>query len=528
MRSIAALLSATLLVLCSASCGADAPATPAETHALVVDDLNANSMIADTLGHLSDVYGPRLSGTPRYLKMAEWTAQRVAQWGIDNVRIESFGDDDRGWEALSFSAELIEPAYAPLGAQLLCCSRSTDGVVEDEPLLLDFQDFAALEAHRGKLRGRILLHPELPPPSEPETGRWSDERLRAAAERGNPVTPDGLDGPGSEFTYLDRLREQAASANAESEDTQIARFLIDEGVAAVLMPSGAPAGVVSNRVNAGAVEFHGTDDPEPVPFFVVPREQYARLLNLYRLGNPPRVAVSAETRYYDDPAYHVNVIAEVPGSDPELADEIVLLGAHLDSVEMAPGAADNAIGSAASMEVLRIIKSLNLKPRRTVRVAFWGGEEQGLKGSSAYVEKYIGDLLSQSFFGEHEKISAYFNHDNNGHDIRGMFLVGHHQLKSIFKPIFSAFSDVGGDTVTIELACCTDIVVFDATGIPSFEWIHDPGPYFTHQLHTDLDTTDLVSIDSANRNTAIIATVVYETAMLDEILPRKAAQQDDR
>ena len=528
MRSLIRLLSALTLILGSAACSGDTPATPAETHALVVSDLNANSTVADTLGHLSDVYGPRLSGTPRYLEMAEWTVQRFREWGIDDVRIESFGDGDRGWEALSFSAELVEPAYAPLGAQLLCCSRSTDGVVEDEPMLVDFHDLAALKSHSGELRGRILLHPDLPPQSEPETGRWSDERLRAAAERTNPVTPDGLDGPGSEVTYLDRLRERTSRADVESEDTKIARFLVKEGVAAVLMPSGAPAGVVSNRVNAGAVEFHGTNDPEPVPFFVVPREQYARLLNLYRLGQPPRVAVNAETRYYDDPAYHVNVIAEIPGSDPDLADEIVLLGAHLDSVEMAPGAADNGIGSAASMEVLRIIQSLQLRPRRTVRVGLWGGEEQGLKGSSAYVAKNIGDLLSQEFFGEYEKISAYFNHDNNGHDIRGVFLVGHHQLKPIFEPIFAAFSDVGGDTVTVELACCTDIVVFDATGIPSFEWIHDPGPYFTHQLHTDLDTTDLVNIESANRNTAIIATVVYETAMLDEILPRKAGAGDDK
>lgn len=519
MRVLTRQIAAMTLILGST---ADAPATPAETHARVVDELNANSTIGDTLGHLANVYGPRLSGTPRYREMAEWTVRRFKAWGIDNARIESFGDGDRGWEALSFSAELIEPAYAPLGAQLMCCSRSTDGVIEDEPLLVNVHDLAALKAHRGKLYARILLHPDLPPPSEPETGRWSDERLRAAAERTNPVTPDGLDGPGSEISYLDVLRERAANADIESEDLQIARFLIDEGVAAVLLPSGAPAGVVSNRVNAGSVEFHGTDDPEPVPFFVVPREQYARLLHLYRLGKPPRVAVSAQTRYYADSHYHVNVIAEILGADPDLADEIVLLGAHLDSVEMAPGAADNAIGSASAMEVLRIIKSLELKPRRTVRVALWGGEEQGLKGSSAYVAKNIGDLLRQKFFGEHEKISAYFNHDNNGHDIRGMFLVGHHQLKPIFKPIFSAFGDVGGDTVTVELACCTDIAVFDAAGIPSFEWIHDPGPYFTHQLHTDLDTTDLVNLESANRNTAIIATVVYQTAMLDEKLPRKS------
>ena len=219
------------------------------------------------------------------------------------------------------------------------------------------------------------------------------------------------------------------------------------------------------------------------------------------------------------PDYHVNLIAEIPGSD--LKDQVVMLGAHLDSVETSTGAADNGIGSATSMEVLRVIKALGLSPRRTIRVALWGGEEQGLKGSSAYVRKYIGNIMTGEYFDAQQQISAYFNHDNNGHDIRGIFTVGHRGVQEIFKPLFETFSDVGGSTVTIENACCTDIVVFDAAGIPSFEWIHDPGQYFTHQLHTNLDVPALVNIDSANRNAAIIATAVFETAMLDERLPRK-------
>ena len=176
------------------------------------------------------------------------------------------------------------------------------------------------------------------------------------------------------------------------------------------------------------------------------------------------------------------------------------------------------------MEVLRVLQALDLKPRRTIRVALWGGEEQGLLGSSAYVRKNIGDIMSGEYFGEHEKISAYFNHDNNGHDIRGIFVLGHQAIKPIFEYMFAPFAEIGGDTVTIENACCTDIVVFDATGIPSFEWIHDPGNYFTHQLHTNLDVPSLVSFESANRNAAIIATVIYQTAMLDDMLPRKSDQ----
>jgi Zn-dependent M28 family amino/carboxypeptidase len=258
-----------------------------------------------------------------------------------------------------------------------------------------------------------------------------------------------------------------------------------------------------------------------VPFFVLPREQHARLLGLLERGHSPSIELSLETRFYEDAEYHVNLIAEIPGSDPALKSEIVMLGAHLDSVETATGAADNGIGSATSMEVLRVFKALDLKPRRTVRIALWGGEEQGLKGSSAYVRQHVGDIMTGEYTGEQEKISAYFNHDNNGHDIRGIFTVGHYEVQKIFRPIFKEFTDIGGSTVTIENAGGTDILVFDAAGIPSFEWIHDPGMYFTHQLHTSLDVPAMVNFDSANRNAAIIATVVYETAMLDEKLPRK-------
>jgi len=520
----------TSLILVSAACDKDVVAADSgpdgtasiESYDKIRDDLAIASTVEENLRQLSDIHGPRLTGTPRYLEMVEWVVFRIRGWGIDDIAIEVYGDGDRGWEVESFSAALTSPVFSELGAQPICCGASTDGEVNGTPLVVDFYDLEALRRLDGKLRGKILLHPDVTDLGQPETGRWSEERLQTAANRIEAITPDGLDGPGSTVSFVERLRER--QADEDGSDVELAEYLIEQGVAAVLRSSNAPAGVVNNRFNSGPIEFHGIGDPKPVPFFVLPREQHERLLGLIENGSKPTLSMSLVSNFYEAPEYHVNVIAEIPGSDPKLSHEVVMLGAHLDSVETATGAADNGIGAATSMEVLRLIKSLDLKPRRTIRVALWGGEEQGLKGSLAYMKHHIGDIMTGEYGDEHERISAYFNHDNNGHDIRGIFTVGHKKIKTIFEPIFASFDEVGAGTVTIENAGGTDILVFDASGIPSFEWIHDPGMYFTHQLHTDLDVSAMVNFESANRNAAIVATVVYETAMLDAMLPRKEVE----
>lgn len=513
-------LAATILLLGMATgCWAEKAATGQSAYRAIRAEVSSGSSIETSLAHLADVYGPRLSGTPRYLEMVQWVERQLREWGIDDVRIEVYGEGRRGWEVESYSAAMISPAFVNLRAQPICCGHSLDHEVTGVPELVDFYDIDALRARTGTLKGKILLLPAVTPLGDPVTGTWSDEQLRVAGDRTNPMTPDGLDGPGSEITYVERLRERMEGG--DDQGRAIAEFLQEEGVATVIRSSSAPAGVVNNRFDSGLVEFHAAGDPKPVPLFVLPREQHSRLLSLLNKGERPALSLRLTTRYYEEPDLHVNLIAEIPGSDPDLKDEIVMLGAHLDSVEMATGAADNGVGSATSMEVLRVLNTLDLNPKRTIRVALWGGEEQGLLGSFAYVKRHVGDILSDEYHGEHERISAYFNHDNNGHDIRGIFVVGHHAIKPIFEKIFAPFAGVGADTVTVENAGGTDILVFDATGIPSFEWIYDPQNYFTHQLHTDLDDPTLVNIESAKRNAAVIATVIYETAMLDENLPRK-------
>ena len=480
-----------------------------------------HSEVAETVSYLSDVYGPRLSGTPRYVDMVHWVEARLRGWGIDNVRLESFGDGLRGWEVNHFAVAMTAPRFMSINAQPVCCSRSTDGEKSSPVTVVDFYDRNALEPLAGGLNGRILLHPEIMPEYDGVRGRWSAEALESAATRLEAVTPDGLDGPGSVLSYVDRLKQRAAENDRSGE--QIAQFLIDEGVVAVLRSSSAPVGVVNNRFDSSIVEFHRIGEPKPVPFFVIPREQHARLLAMHERGTTPEVTLSLATSFHEDPQLHVNLIAEIPGEDERLRDEVVYLGAHLDSVETATGAADNAIGAATAMEVLRMFAGLDLQPRRTVRLGLWGGEEQGLLGAMAYVERHYGDILTGTFNEGQQRVSAYFNHDNNGHDIRGIFLLGNEAIRPVFQAFLDPYSDYGAETVTIENAGGTDILVFDAAGIPSFEWIHDPGNYFSHQLHTNLDTPSLIDFESVRRNAAIIAGVVYHTAMRDAKLPRQTS-----
>lgn len=477
-----------------------------------------SSEVAETVSYLSDVYGPRMSGTPRYLEMAQWVENRLRGWGIEDVRLESFGGDLRGWEVSHFAAAMTAPVFMSLDGQPVCCSRSTDGEQSSPVTVVDFYDRNALEPLAGTLRGRILLHPEVTPEYNGVRGRWSDEALDRAARRQEAVTPDGLDGPGSDVSYVDLLNQRAAASERGKE---LARFLIDEGVAAVLRSSYAPAGIVNNRFDTSIVKFHRSGEPQPVPFFVIPREKHARLLALHAQGVAPEVTLNLTTSYHEDPRLHVNLVAEIPGADERLCDEVVYLGAHLDSVEAATGASDNAVGAATAMEVLRMIADLGLQPRRTVRLGLWGGEEQGLLGSHAYVERHYGNILTGTFDERQQLVSAYFNHDNNGYDIRGIFLRGHEAIRPVFQAYLDPYSDYGANTVTVENCGGTDVLTFDAAGIPSFEWIQDPGNYFSHQLHTNLDAPSLLDFDSVRRNAAIIAGVVYHTAVRDDRLPRE-------
>ena len=373
-------------------------------------------------------------------------------------------------------------------------------------------DWHALQALQGQLRGRILMSPERRALGSKRVGIFTAEQLAHAEGHINPENDDGLDnsdlGPSSD----------GGGGGPTVDGPTLHQYLIDEGVAAVIRGSSRAPGVLDARQQ----RFNRVGDMKPVPHFVISSEQHSRMLRMIERGAEPMLKLHLNVKFHTNAEFHKNIIAEIPGTDPELADELVLVGGHFDSYHSGTGAADNGAGSATTMEVIRILKSLGVQPRRTIRLVLWGSEEQGLLGSRGYAAKYVADPDTGADLGELNRISVYFNHDNNGHEIRGIHGQGNEAIRPIFERYLEPFHAMDADTVTVENACCTDHMVFDRLSVPAFEWIQDPRHYHTTQLHSSMDVIDFVEADTLKRNAAIIATFVYHAAMRNEMLPRKS------
>ena len=472
-----------------------------------------HSQAYDILSYISDVYGPRLSGSPAYFEAATWARDKLHEWGLDNVHFDDYQDDLRGWEIDSYSVEMTAPRYMNLTALPDAWTRGTDGVVEGEPVVVDVNSWTDLQELQGQLRGKILLSPVIRKQGIKRSGVFTDEQLKNAESHINPSNPDDLDnadygsvpGPG-------RRR-------GRGEGGDIQQFFLDEGVAAVLRGSGKAPGTLS----ANQQRYSKKGEMKPVPHFTISSEQHARMVRMLERDATLTLRLHLNATFNTNPDFHVNLIAEIPGTDRKLKKELVMVGGHFDSYHSGTGAADNGAGSATTMEVMRILKELDVKPRRTIRLVLWGGEEQGLRGSRGYLAKYVADSDSGEDIGELNRISVYFNHDNNGHNIRGIHGQGNEPIRPIFERYLEPFHEIGAETVSVENGCCTDHVPFDALNIPAFEWIQDPLQYHYTQIHTNMDVVDYNSEDTLKRNAAIIATFVYHAAMRDEMMPRKKA-----
>jgi len=472
-----------------------------------------HSQALDTLSYLADVYGPRLTGTPAYLKAAEWAKTRLESWGLDNVHFDDYRDDLRGWEMESFAVEMTAPRYMNLTAFPDAWTSGTDGEVTGEPLVVDYESWGALQALAGQLEGRILLSPVERSIGARREGVFTSEELAHADSHTSPENDDNLD---NAATGPEPNERERGGPDAQTRQ----QFLIDQGVAAVIRGSNKTPGVLDSNQQ----RFNRRGDIKPVPHFVVSKEQHGRMLRMLERGAAITLKLHLNVRFYTDPAYHQNIIAEIPGTD--LADELVLVGGHFDSYHSGTGAADNGAGSATTMEVMRILKTLGVQPRRTIRLVLWGSEEQGHLGSRGYIARYVADPETGADLGELNRISVYFNHDNNGHDIRGIHGQGNEAIRPIFRRYLEPFNVMGAATASVENAGGTDHLGFDAVNIPGFEWIQDSMQYHTTQIHTNMDVVDYVQESSLKRNAAIIATFVYHAAMRDEMMPRKVPGTD--
>lgn len=476
-----------------------------------------HSQVMETLIRLCDMQGPRLSGTPAYRQAAERAQALLNSWGVDEARLERYESAFAGWQLEAFSAALVEPCYLTLTAQPAAWTGSTEGTVKGTPLLVDLYDLEALKALAGQLAGRVLLHGEAEPRLATETPVYNSTVLEEAAAQ---LSPFGEKGLGDRRNWdLKTIMTEDFDHFGKGEEDALMAFLIEQNVAAVLMPSVMDHGLLRvSEANFGACQ-----DGEAVPFIFISKENHGRLLRMIGHGLKPVVALNQQTRFFRNPDYHVNVIAQIDGTDPRLKDEVVLIGAHLDAWHGGTGASDNGAGCAVMLEVMRLFKQLDLKPRRTVRMGLWGGEEQMFNGSLGYARAHLTDVLSGESSPSPEKISAYFNHDSGAGRIRGVFLQGNEACRPFFEAALQPFHRLGVKTVCIRNSFGTDHVVFDALNIPAFEFIQDPGLYESHQYHANMDVVDLIEEDALKLNAVLIASLVYTAAMRDAPLPRKLA-----
>lgn len=508
-----------------------------------------NSKVMDHLFFLTDANGPRLTASPGWQAAASWSIGSLKSWGIANARLETWGRFGRSWSVTRFSLSLVEPVYGPLGGVPKAWSAGTKGPqiaeVAAAPLFTaaeigrkEYYDIEKMtarvrkysEEQKGRLRGKVvLIDPlrELSPPTAPPSERYDEAKLAGIAEAPEPFAPPEIEWPivrlPEDPKKLERLWAYVGDEVSEDYFLRWVRvrdrlngFLRDDGAVAVLSTDTRGDGGVIFAEEAGNWE---AGAPVPPPVVSLPPEPYDRLARLVEKKIPVKVALDVDVRLSEEPQDGANVVAEIPGGKKK--DEIVMLGAHLDSWHGGTGATDNAAGCAVVLEAMRILKALKLNMDRTVRLALWSGEEQGLFGSRGYVRAHFGDPVTMALKPEHPRLAGYFNVDNGTGKIRGIYLQGNDMVRPIFEAWLAPFHDLGAGTLSIADTGETDHVSFDAVGLPGFQFIQDPLDYESRTHHSNLDVYDHVQASDLMQASAVLASFVFNAATRPEMLPRK-------
>lgn len=525
-----------------------APATNASSDPLarIRDEGINRSQVVQTISYLTDVIGPRLTNSPGMKRANMWTAGKMTEWGLSNVHQEAWGPFGRGWSLERFSAQVIGPTPFPLIAYPKAWSPGMRRTLTAPVVYFTPETDAELAAYKGKIRGAIVLNGAmrtLPAHFDPQARRFSDEDLLKMAQATKT-------GPGMQRRIAPQQQRARPTQSAAGFAARRTQFLYDEG-AAMLVDAGrngddgtvyvqsaivpqpaqaaqaarrlpasgeTPAAPVTARVTAWSEDAR---KQKTIPQMVLASEQYNRLARMALAGEAVKMAVDLKVKFHDDDPMAYNTVAEIPGTDKK--DEIVMCGAHLDSWHTGTGATDNAAGSAVCMEAVRILKALNLPLRRTVRVALWSGEEQGLYGSRAYVARHFGAAEGGILKAkpEHAKISAYFNLDNGTGKIRGVYGQSNDAVLPIFADWLKPFADLGATTVTIRNTGSTDHIPFDSVNIPGFQFIQDTIEYNTRTHHSNMDVFDRIQADDVKQASVVLAAFLYNAAQRDDLLPRK-------
>jgi hypothetical protein len=471
------------------------------------EGLSQRSQVMDLLSYLTDVNGGRLTGSPNIRTAADWAMKKMTEWGLVNVKLEpwAFG---RGWVNERFSANVLSPNPYPLLAYPMAWTPGTEGTITAEAALAVMEKEADFENFRGKLKGKIVLPMpvrEVKPHFEPDAQRYSDAQLAELAKLPVP----GERGPAQMFA--------ARRAEREFADKRM-KFLLDEGVAAVFEPSRGDDGTVFVQ---GGGSRNPKDPPVP-PRVVVAAEQYGRLFRTLQKNVRVTIELNIQNKFLDENPQApngFNVVGEIPGTDK--AGELVMVGAHFDSWHAGTGATDNGAGSAVMLEVMRILKTSGLKLRRTVRIGLWGGEEQGLLGSRAFVKEHFADRETMALKPDHAKFSAYFNIDNGVGGVRGVYLQGNEAIAPIFARWIEPLKSLGVTTLTPRNTGGTDHLSFDAVGLPGFQFIQDEMDYDTRTHHSNMDVYERAQAQDMKQIATVVAFFVYQTANREQLMPRK-------
>jgi hypothetical protein len=435
--------------------------------------------------------------------------------GLDNAHQEAWGEFGKGWELEKAYFAMTAPYYKPILAYPKTWTVGTKGLKNAEVMVIEMKDSLALMNYKGKLKGKILL-PDMNynyvHSFKADAERYSDEDLKKMADAA----------PGRQqrdTAQMRRIREQMQRAMAPQRMLNILKNMAkDEGAVAILSSS--------LRNHDGTIFAQGggsykATDPDNFLDLVIGVEDYNTMLRISKNGMSVKVDADVKTKFYNDDLNGYNVIAEIPGTDPSLKDEVVMIGAHLDSWQTGTGATDNASGSSVMLEVMRILKSLNIQPRRTIRIGLWSAEEQGLLGSRAYVAKTFGGNAANPKTAAHEKFSSYFNIDNGTGKVRGIYLQGNEACNDIFTAWLEPFKDLGATTVTINNTGGTDHQSFDGVGLPGFQFIQDEIEYDTRTHHSNMDVYDHLIENDLKQIAAVVCSFAYHAAQRDQKIPRK-------
>lgn len=494
--------------------------------------------VMDFAAGLTEGIGPRLTGSPNLAKANAWTRDTLTGMGLQGGRLEDWGEFGMGWQQINAWARMITPDPEPLWLQASPWSPATKGPVTGELVYVPLESEADLDACKDKLAGKIVLlgaTRTTPDVTEALFHRYTDAELK---EMESAEGARAAAGPTVAERLATRRKQMALRTKALAQ-------MASEGVVAILTPSrdgrdGGGTGVIFDDNGAAlATSAQKPENAVKIPNAVVMIEQYNRLVRMTQHGVPVTVEVNLETRFTGEHEHGFNTVAEIPGSDPKVKDEVVMVGAHLDSWISGTGATDNGAGTAVAMEAMRILKALGVNPRRTLRIALWTGEEQGIYGSAGYVKQHFGVFApptpadppdTPSYMTHHgalttlkewEKLDAYYNLDNGTGKVRGVYTQGNLPIAPIFAQWIAPLRDLGVSTISPRNTGGTDHLSFDAVGLPGFQFIQDPMDYETRTHHSDMDVYDRLHRDDLEQAAIVEAIFLWNTSQRDAMMPRK-------